>query len=186
METKPINSLITFNGGDTGAWKVTSLQAVSGEGLPMAPYIHIVKGEGFVSPVKFQLRAFISNLRYTERSEKTVLDAHSIPLGNPSHTCAALIPIKKSEEWWKMTQEERRDIFERKSNHIANSVAYLPFISRQLHHCRDLGEEYDFITWFEFAPEHQDRFDELSAILRTSEEWKYVIRETDIRLISTT
>ena len=46
-----------------------------------------------------------------------------------------------------------------------------------------LGEPFDFLTWFEFAPEHTDVFDELLVKLRASEEWKYVEREVDIRLI---
>ena len=40
-------------------------------------------------------------------------------LGRPEATCAALIPIKKSAAWWELTQEERRQIFEDKSHHIA-------------------------------------------------------------------
>ena len=39
---------------------------------------------------------------------------------------AALIPIKKSAAWWELTQEERRKIFEDKSQHIAASLKYLP------------------------------------------------------------
>ena len=73
-------------------------------------------------------------------------------LGRPEATCAALIPIKKSAAWWELTQEERRQIFEDKSHHIAGSLKYLPAIARQLYHCRDLGEPFDFLTWFEYAP----------------------------------
>ena len=62
-------------------------------------------------------------------------------------------------------------------------LAYLPEISRQLHHCRDLGEPFDFVTWFEFAPEHTDAFNKLLSRLRASKEWEFVEREVDIRLI---
>ena len=96
--------------------------------------------------------------------------------------CAALIPIKKSAAWWELTQEERRKIFEDKSHHIAASLKYLPAIARQLYHCRDLGEPFDFLTWFEYAPEHADMFEELVGMLRATEEWTFVEREVDIRV----
>jgi len=53
----------------------------------------------------------------------------------------------------------------------------------RLHQCRDLGEPFDFITWFEYAPEHERDFDALLAELRAREEWTYVEREIDIRLV---
>jgi chlorite dismutase len=97
-------------------------------------------------------------------------------------TRAALIPITKSEAWWELAQDERRRIFEERSHHIATGLGYLPMIARRLHHGRDLGEPFDFLTWFEFGPEHADAFDELVGRLRETEEWAYVEREIDIRL----
>ena len=82
-----------------------------------------------------------------------------------------------------MAKEERRRIFEDKSQHIAASMKYLPAIARQLYHCRDLGEPFDFLTWFEYAPEHADMFEELVAMLRATEEWTYVAREVDVRVV---
>jgi hypothetical protein len=61
-------------------------------------------------------------------------------------------------------------------------LEYLPRIARRLHHSRDLGEPFDFLTWLEFAPEHEPAFDELVARLRASEEWSYFDREVDVRL----
>ena len=121
-------------------------------------------------------------MRYVERAEKTQLDAVSPPLGRPEATRAALIPIRKSPEWWALTQEERRAIFETRSRHIADTLKYLPRVARRLYHSRDLGEEFDFLTWFEFAPEHANAFEELVALLRSREEWTFVEREVDIRL----
>ncbi len=89
-------------------------------------------------------------------------------LGRPEATCAALIPIRKSEAWWSMAQDERRAVFEDRSRHIALSMKYLPAVARRLHHARDLGEPFDFLTWFEFAPEHAAAFDDLLAELRAS------------------
>ena len=58
-------------------------------------------------------------MRYIERAEKEQLAAVQAELGRPEATYAALIPIKKSAAWWELTQEERRQIFEDKSHHIA-------------------------------------------------------------------
>jgi hypothetical protein len=51
-----------------------------------------------------------------------------------------------------------------------------------LHHSRDLGEGFDFLTWFEYAPSHSEVFEELAGRLRETDEWSYVEREVDIRL----
>ena len=91
-------------------------------------------------------------------------------------------PDPESADWWELTQEERRRIFEDQSHHIATGLKYLPEIARQLYHCRDLGEPFDFLTWFEYAPQHASRFEDLVRALRASEEWSYVEREVDIRV----
>ena len=39
-----------------------------------------------------------------------------------------------------------------------------------------------FLTWFEFAPADEGRFDELLARLRASPEWAFVEREVELRL----
>ena len=44
--------------------------------------------------------------------------------------------------------------------HIATGLEYLPAVARRLHHGRDLGEPFDFLTWFEFAPEHAAAFED--------------------------
>ena len=58
----------------------------------------------------------------------------------------------------------------------------LPQVARQLYHCRDFGEPFDFITWFEYAPKDAPQFEELVAMLRDTEEWTFVEREVDLRL----
>ncbi len=54
--------------------------------------------------------------------------------------------------------------------------------SRRFYHARDLGEPFDFLTWFELAPEHATAFEDLVGILRGTEEWTCVEREVDVRL----
>ena len=114
--------------------------------------------------------------------EHCELAARQQPLGRARATRAALIPVRKSEAWWDLAQDERRHIFEESSHHIATGLDYLPAVARRLHHGRDLGEPFDFLTWFEFAPEHSAAFEELVRRLRETEEWTYVEREIDLRL----
>lgn len=65
---------------------------------------------------------------------------------------------------------------------MAIGLEYLPGVARRLHHGRDLGERFDFLTWFEFAPEEAAGFEELVRRLGATEEWAYVEREVNIRL----
>jgi chlorite dismutase len=180
------NNIISFAGGNHGSWRVISMDTISGDSLLRVSNIAVIKN-GIEKPKEIQwtLNAFISNLRYTTRPEKTDLDKSSRPLGQPEYNYAAMILIKKSDTWWMLTQDERRKIFEEDSKHIGISLEYMSFISRQLHHSRDLGEPFDFVTWFEFSSLHENKFNELLKKLRHTEEWKYVTREIDIRLENT-
>ena len=128
------------------------------------------------------LRGVTSNERYISRVEHDALVSRQEPLGRPQSTRAALIPIKKSEDWWELTQDERRRVFEETSHHVAVGLEYLPAVARRLLHGRELGEQFDFMTWFEFAPASAAGFEQLVQRLRATEEWNYVEREIDIRL----
>ncbi|UPK05200.1 chlorite dismutase family protein [Bradyrhizobium sp. 170] len=176
-----------FRGGRSGAWRVTRFGPVRGASLAPTPTLSVVHSLSIAlpimpSPTSWRLAGVASHLRYTERDEKKRLDADPAEIGRPEATYAALIPIKKSATWWELTQEERRQIFEDRSHHIAASLKYLPAVARQLYHSRDLGEPFDFLTWFEYAPADADAFEELVRTLRATEEWRYVEREVDIRM----
>src|SRR5262250_3443627 len=174
--------LIRFAGGSSGVWRVLAIRSVQGDILPQAERIAVCRGDE-PSPLESQwtLSGVISNIRYVERPEQQELTLKQAPLGRPEATMAALIPIRKTAAWWNLTQEERRNIFEKKSHHIAEGVKYLPSIARQLYHGRDIGEPFDFLTWFEYAPEYSEAFEELVRRLRSTAEWRYVEREVDIR-----
>jgi chlorite dismutase len=174
---------VIFVGATAGAWGITRLEPVAGDGLPPASRLDVVRNAGVPAGAAWSLRGVSGHARYVERREKSSLDAASPPLGRPEATHAALIPIRKSRTWWALPQDERRAIFEERSHHISDSIAYLPRIARRLYHARDLGEPFDFLTWFEYAPEHANAFEELVALLRSREEWRYVEREVDIRLV---
>jgi chlorite dismutase len=182
---KPLRVL--FAGGATGRWRIDRHDPVVGDPLPLAALLAVVEGHEGSAPVdaSWVLHGVTSNERYANRVEWAALTVRQQGLGRAEATCAALIPIRKSESWWELNQDERREIFEERSRHIATVLEYLPAVARRLHHSRDLGEPFDFLTWFEYAPGHAAAFEELVVRLRKTEEWTYVEREVDIRLVRT-
>jgi chlorite dismutase len=180
------NTIFDFIGGTTGEWKVTSMTTLKGN--PLTPVSHLKKAPGDLAQSEtgiWTLKGIISNLRYTEKEDKDKLVAVQEDLGRSQATLAAFIPIRKSEAWWNLAQDERRKIMENKSQHTQTGMKYLPAIARKLFHSRDIGEPFDFLTWFEYAPTDADAFEELLVALRKTEEWTYVDREIDIRLVKT-
>ena len=177
--------LVAFIGADAGEWTIDSLDVVSGAELASASHLRVVEGAAATATPEaatWVLRGVTSNERYVTRVEHDALVSRQEPLGRPGSTRAALVPIKKSEAWWDLPQDERRRIFEESSHHVVTGLEYLPAIARRLHHGRDLGEPFDFLTWFEFGPESAAAFEELVRRLRATEEWDYVERDIDIRL----
>lgn len=177
--------LYAFEAGAIGEWSVTSAITLRGDTLPDAQRLTIrletEPASARPDPV-WRLRGAASHLRYTLRREAERLSQKGGPLGRPEARCAALIPIRKNETWWSLAQDERRAIYEERSRHTSIGMEYLPAIARRLHHSRDLGEPFDFLTWFEFGRTDTAAFDELLGRLREREEWLYVDREIDIRL----
>ena len=179
------NFIHLFVGGTTGKWRVERASALTGPALTPVPRLAILDGSQSTTPQDsvWLLRGVTSYERYVHRAERSALVARQPDLGRPNATRAALIPIKKSVAWWELTQDERRMIFEERSHHITIGLRYLPAIARRLYHCHDLGEPFDFLTWFEYAPADAEAFEELVGTLRETEEWTYVEREIDIRLV---
>jgi len=179
--------LFTFVGGKVGQWSVVSVKAVIGDPLPGVERLDIVTGAVAALPEggKWMLRGVTSNDRYVTRDEKDRLIEKQAALGRPEATQMALIPIRKNAKWWALTQDERRALFEEKSKHVTIGLKYLPGVARRLHHCRDLGDSelFDFLTLFDFATTDSKAFDDMVAELRATEEWKFVEREVDIRLV---
>jgi chlorite dismutase len=176
--------LVTFAAGASGCWQINRIDATIGDGLSAAKRLAILEGAEAIPQMgsAWVLRGVTSNPRYTNRSEVDALIGSQQGLSRPQATRAALIPIRKTEAWWALAQDERRAILEEQSRHIAVGLEYLPAVARRLHHSRELGEPFDFITWFEYAPHEGDAFEELVRRLRRTEEWQYVDREIDIRL----
>jgi Chlorite dismutase len=178
---------VSFAGGDAGGWKVDRMESVRGPYLELVPRVSVTEGSSAPIPggAKWVLRGATSADRYTTREEREALLAVQEPLGRRTASRAALIPIKKSADWWALAIDIRRAIFEDRSHHVAVGLGYASAIARRLHHSRELDEPFDFLTWFEYAPAAEGAFDELLSRLRATEEWTYVEREVDIRLIRT-
>jgi len=175
---------VTFAGGSAGPWRIDRLEAARGENLPRVDRLAVLERKQAAVPETaiWVLRGVVSNERYVTSDENEALAARQPPLGRPEATRAALIPIRKTDEWWDLSQDERRAVFEERSQHIGTGLTYLPAVARRLTHGRDLGKPFDFLPWFEYAPANAEAFEELVAGLRATEEWSYVEREVDIRL----
>ncbi len=165
-------------------WRVVDIRGIVGAGLEPVERLNVVNDAvtKLPSDSAWVLQSFTSNIRYAKRDELDTLRAVQPGLNRSEAISAVLIPIKKTAQWWEMAQDERRKIFEEESHHTAVGLEYLPGVARRLLHCRDLGEPFDFLTWFEFAPEHTQAFDELLVRMRASKEWDYVERDVEIRL----
>jgi hypothetical protein len=173
-----------FHAAEEGPWQIETIRPIRGPTLPAAGFLKIMEGDACSTErnTPWALRGTAGHTRYVTRGEADHLLQRQDPLGRESANCAALIPIRKSETWWSLAQDERRSILEERSRHIRIGMDYLPAIARRLYHGRDLGEPFDFLTWFEFSPGNADAFEELLGRLRETEEWQYVEREVEIRL----
>ena len=180
----PLLLPVTFAAGPSGAWRIDRIETITGESLPLADRLAVVEGAQIPAQpgVAWVLRGVTGNTRYTTRPELNTLVGVQAGLNRPRASSAALIPIRKTAAWWDLAQDERRAIFEEQSRHIGIGLDYLPAVARRLHHSRELGEPFDFLTWFEFAPEDTALFDAMLRRLRATAEWGFIDREIDIRL----
>jgi len=184
--TETSRRLCSFVAGEQGPWLIQRSTAVVGRALPNAARLTVIGHTD--APLggehAWYLQGIASHDRYVTRDEKIALVARQPELGRPSATCAAFIALRKNSQWWGLTQDERRQVVEEQSQHIATGMRYLPAIARRLYHCRDLTttQPFDFLTWFEYASGDAATFDELLASLRASAEWRFIEREVDIRL----
>jgi hypothetical protein len=102
--------------------------------------------------------------------------------------CAFILPVSKTAEWWSRSVLERHAFFyphvdaatgAAVPGHAQAAEAGIPTIFRRLFHNPDGYEregQYDFITYFECAPEHIDTFTGIYQALRDpakNPEWRY-------------
>ena len=135
---------VSFIAGDVAVWLIDRITPVTGKSLAAASRLDVIEGNRTTHrlPAVWALRGATSNTRYTTRAELDQLVARQEGLGRTSSTRAALIPIRKTEAWWAMAQDERGAVLEEHSHHIAIGLRYLPNVARRLHHGCELGEAY--------------------------------------------
>lgn len=171
----------TYIGGSNCAWKVTEQFTRCGEPLPVVSHVEMVQGrmESMPAGTSWILSGHVRNTRYVSREQfhSWGFDPYSRPI------CAALIPIRRSPEWRQLANRTRREIILSQSHAAVRGLQSLSAILRAWRHRCDLSEQFDDVTWFEYELQDAAAFDDLLADWRASEEWKYVDRECDIRLI---
>ncbi len=119
-----------------------------------------------------QFYGVMQHPHYTSKREREVLERLSLPELIPSdHTIGVLVPIRKSEEWWGLAQDQRQAYFEKTESwegHTGIGLKFADRIFRRLYHSRYSGVEldYDFLTYFEFEEKYERDFRELLAQLR--------------------
>ncbi len=162
-----------FAGGPRGPWRVERIDSVLGEPLDGVDCLSMLEGDPNPPPdAVWVLRGVTAEERYTTRVEHEALLSLQQPLGRAEATRAAPIPVKKSAAWWSLSQDERRAIFEERSRHVSTGLEYLPAVARRLHHCRELGGPFDFLTWFEYPRSAAAAFEDLVRRLRATDEWR--------------
>lgn len=175
--------MVTMAAGREGEWRIDTLRTITGEPLLAAARLAVLPGRHpSTDGAVWSLLGSTGAPRYTTQSEQAALVAVQPELGRAQATSGAMIALRKNDAWWSLAADQRRKIFEEDARHIAMSMRFLPAIARRLYHARELGQPFDFLTYFEFAPEHAAAFDELLAQLRASVEWRYVEREVELRL----
>lgn len=174
----PTETFYNYVGGSSGAWQVTQMSTGRGEPLMPVTHVNIINGPLDRMPIRasWVLSGLVQNTLYITREER-----QSASRGTSSEplppTCAALIPILYSPEWWELGPPARRELQQ------SQPMRGLSAMMRRWQYRWDLSEQFDGVTWFEYEPRDSAAFDDLLANWRASEKWKFVQRECDIRLV---
>ena len=109
---------------------------------------------------------------------------------------AIIIPLNKTDEWWKLSALDRHTYFyphtdlatgTRMKGHAVAAEAGIPTIYRRLYHNPDgyqQEHQFDFVTYFECADEHLATFDQVCRTLRDQHqnpEWRFVLEGPEWR-----
>lgn len=199
VDETTLTLLPTKQGDRISRYHVREIVSVVGE-VPtdLAQSRNVVRIETLVPPSfeslspngsMIQFHGVTQNLHYTTDAQRQELKKLSIPELEPSdHTTAVLIPIGKSEDWWKLAQDQRQAYFQKTDTHeghTAIGIKYVDRVFRKLYHSRYLNAVlgYDFLTYFEFEDVYEKDFKALLSELRdtrTNPEWAYVNYEFEI------
>ncbi len=127
---------------------------------------------GIACDVTESLVGITKSLNYITKEKSATLNAG---LSSASYTgdaprYAIMIPIKKSAEWWNMSDEQRLKEME---THTAPTLEYLVNVKRKLYHSTGI-DDTDFITYFE--TNDLGAFNKLLISLAKVPENKYHVR----------
>ena len=174
-----------YVGGTTGAWEVTAMTARNGRPLAHVSHLDVINGplKSLPAGTAWIFSGLVRNTRYVTREEYQERGTRPLRFARTEPTCAALIAVRKSAVWWSLDHRERREIQETHSWEGMLALRYLSAIVRRWQHRRDVSDQFDDVTWFEYAPRDSAAFDDLLALWHASEEWEYVERDCDIRLV---
>ena len=160
---------MAFVAGFEGLWLIEGMTAPVGEPLPPAARLAVVDGAAVeIAEGRWVLRGVVAGQGEDARADQ-------LPLGRSDARCAALLAVRMSPAWWERAEEDRRA--------LSANIEHGPAISRRIHRARDRDEPFDVLTWFEFAPDLQSALNDVVARLRDSEEWSYVERDVELRMI---
>lgn len=168
-------------------YRVDQIVVVSGSGTErVRPGDTLWRIDGAPRAV-FEKAPFIGStqhLVYTDIDVRSRLVAISSTGSGPT---AVLIPIRKSNDWWALAQDQRHAHFRASTlrpGHVAIGERFATCIYRRLYHARYLpGSDWDFLTYFEFSPANRAAFIDLLAQLRDprqNPEWRFVEEEIEI------
>lgn len=196
---KTLKLLTSSQGSRLSIYRVKDVVPIRGQAPNLRQSRNVVRIETSVPPSLseemfsgssvIQFYGVTQHLHYTSDDQRQELDRRSIPELEPSeHTMAVLIPIRKSEEWWKLSQDRRQAYFQKTDTHeghTAVGLRYADQIFRKLYHSRYLNAvlSYDFLTYFEFKDVYGRNFRTLLSELRDKKknpEWAFVDREFEI------
>ncbi len=194
-----MESLTSSQDGGLSIYRVKEIVPIRGEAPNLKQGWSVVRIETPVPPSLseelssgssvIQFFGVTQHLHYTSYAQRQELDRRSIPELEPSdHTAAVLIPIRKSQEWWRLSQDQRQAYFQKTDTHeghTAVGLRYADQIFRKLYHSRYLGAvlKYDFLTYFEFMDVYKRNFRTLLSELRDTKdnpEWAFVDSEFEI------
>lgn len=178
---RPAETCYNYVGGTSGNWEITDLNTYRGQALTPVTHIDIINGRMERTPAgaAWVFSGYVQNTRYVTREELLPPGSRRSFNSRPPRTCAALIALRRSEEWWQLGDAARREI---QQTQLAG-LRYLTAMVRRWRHRLDMSDQFDCVTWFEYEPQDSSAFEDLLADWRASEEWKYINRECDIRLI---
>jgi hypothetical protein len=125
---------VTFTAAKEGIWKIDDVVPVTGESLALTDRLSIAESPIFETTEHrgvWSLTGVTRHQRYSTHEKVVLMRQKQEGLGRSFATRAALIPIRKGDDWWALAQDERRKIFEDASQHTV--------IGMERWICRKLG-----------------------------------------------